>query len=246
MMKTIPSITLLLSLAFAPLSAADVFSGGHGDIGVGLEDGTDFHLHPHLHGGAIVNGSALPGDTEYEAGDLIIRVPQSTEIVVGADIDAAGVEAGESLWVLPQSNPGTNTIPFLGLSTDHLNSADWSTDITFSLVGVISPSGNGTFSLWQSDGLGSLDFYFSSAGAGLTVDNNSLLLAAGVHDHYNWGFSETGTWQVELTASGTHNTLSDMSDTQTFTFNVVPEPSTVGVILGAVVLLAAFVKRRLA
>lgn len=238
------AVLIALSLASTQALAQVTFIGGHGDLGVALEGGTDFHFHVHLHGGAIVDGNPLADDEEYDADAITINVPAATELTAGVDLPAAGVSSGDSLWVLPQGNPGTNAIPFLGLAAEELVDSDWAPTITFALDSVVSPSGSGTFSLWQADGLGGLNFFFSSADEALTLNgDNTLGLAVGAHDHYNWGFSEPGLWQVELTASGTHDSLGPLSDTQTFSFVVVPEPSTVGLVVGSVGLLLALARR---
>lgn len=244
-MKQLYTLPTTVLLAGASAFGSSVFSGGHGDIGVGLEDGAELHLHAHLHSGAIVDGSPLTEDGEFHGDDLVINVPASTAMSVGTSLPAAGVSAGQTLWILPQNNPGDNSIPFLGLGTEELTPADWSTNITFTLDSVIPPSASGTFSLWQSDGLGGLEFYFSSADAAFTENgDNTLLLPAGAHDHANWGFSEPGEWQIQLTASGTHNSLGSLSDTSSFTFNVIPEPSSAPLILGCVIALFGHRSRR--
>ncbi len=51
-------------------------------------------------------------------------------------------------------------------------------------------------------------------------------MSSGGHDHFNYGFSEQGLWSVELTVSATHTTEGLLTDTETFTFQVIPEPST--------------------
>ena len=66
--------------------------------------------------------------------------------------------------------------------------------------------------------------------------------AAGVHDHYNVAFTKAGLWEVGITVSGTHVTDGVVSDSGTFRFNVVPEPSTA--LLGGLGLLAMFRRRR--
>ncbi|MFQ3240640.1 MAG: hypothetical protein ACI9A1_000886 [Lentimonas sp.] len=235
-MKTKPltplTLLTLLAAASSSVSAAN-YTGGHADIGVALEGGTDFHLHFHAHENAVIDGVSLLVDEEFVAGAITITVPNSVSTVLGTGIPATGVDAGESIWILPQSNPNTGTIPFLGMGTEELTASDWSGGITFTLGAVTSPSGSGDFSLWQSTGIGGLDFYFSTADESLSMNgNNTLIAAAGGHDHYNFGFSETGVWAVELTVSGDHTTLGALSDTQTFEFSVVPEPSSAALLFG--------------
>lgn len=248
-------LTLLtLSTAAATYSFAapgdNVYTAGHGDIGVALEGGTDFHLHFHGHAdpgeAAVINGSPITEEVELDAGDLTIAVPNS--VLASAPNSptfnaVTGVASGGDIWILPQSDPDPAPVPFLGIGAEELDPANWSTDITFTLDAVVSPSGSGEFSLWQSDS--GLEFYFSTADGSLTENgNNTLVVPAGDHDHYNFGFSELGTWTVEITASGTHNTLGALSDTQTFTFNVVPEPSSLSLLFGIAAIAFAGQRRR--
>ncbi|MDQ8194450.1 choice-of-anchor M domain-containing protein [Coraliomargarita sp. SDUM461004] len=245
--KNHPHILLGIMSAFIAANSAQaaLWTAGHGDLGVALEDGTDFHFHAHLHTGAIVDGVALTEDEEYDAGDIIINVPESLKASMPNNttlIPATGAAEGEDIWILPQSN--TVGIPFVGIASEELEASDWSS-ITFTLGTVTSPSGSGDFSLWQGDGFGGFNFYFSTADASLTENgNNTLIVGAGGHDHHNFGFTEAGTWLIELTASATHDTLGLMSDTQTFTFNVVPEPSSYAALAGLLALACGITRRR--
>jgi len=238
-MKNITRITKTLPIFLGVfitghITQAQHWTSGHGDIGVALEDdgdGPEFHLHAHLHSGAVVDGVALIADEEYDAGNIITTVPLLTKISAPnnpALTAGTGAATGANLWILPQSNPGADPIPFLGLGTEELSSGDWSGDITFTFGTITSPSGSGDFSVWQS-GVGGPEFDFSTEDG-----TNSLSQGAGLHDHFNLGFTEAGMWTVELTAAGTHNTLGALSDTQTFQFNVVPEPSSYSALLGLI------------
>ena len=265
--KPITILTLLLvaaSHSFGAYTDNTLFYG-HADIGVafghheeeggvhheeeeGEEHGEEFHLHVHAHDygpAAVVNGVTLTSDAEYDAGDVTIRVPLATKATApdnSAFNTATGAATGSDIWILPQGNQAG--VPFLGIGTEELAASDWG-DITFSLGTVTAPTANGVFSIYQGDGFGGFNFYFSSAGESLTVNgNNTILAAAGVHDHYNYAFSESGTWLIELTASGTHNTEGTFSDTQTFAFNVVPEPSTYALLLGLGALGLSLIRRR--
>ncbi|MFP4156588.1 MAG: choice-of-anchor M domain-containing protein [Opitutales bacterium] len=241
--KSLPIMIGTLLVAHA--ANAQLWTSGHGDIGVALHDegsGPEFHLHTHLHSGAVVDGSPLAADEEYDAGSITINVPLITKTSAPSDpalTAGTGAASGEDLWVLPQNNPGSDPIPFLGIATEELEPADWSSDITFTLGTVTSPSGTGDFSIWQPDGVGGFDFSFSTENGSNTFDQ-----AAGVHDHFNYGFTEAGTWQVEITASGTHLTEGSLTDTQTFSFNVVPEPSSFAALAGMAALGFAAARRR--
>lgn len=226
-------VSAVVSVGVGSPAFAALYTSGHGDIGVGYEDeetpGT-FELHPHWHLGstAVVDGAPVgnaPDGEEFDAGDITAAVTTANTAPNNATFnDGTGVAAGATIWTLPQgSTPG---VPFLGIATEELTPADWVGSITFELGAVTSPSGSGHFSLWQSDGLGGLSFFWSTNNELGTVNgDNTLLMAAGGHDHFNYGFSEQGTWDVEITVSGEHVDDGVVSTTETFSFSVVPEPT---------------------
>jgi surface-anchored protein len=232
-MKT-PSILLATGFLAGPSSAA-VLSSGHADVfGIGYVDEDTpgvFELEPHVHAeNAIVDGM-LVADGEYEPGDVTILVPQTTFDFVatgggrpsGSEWDLIGVAAGEGFWFLPQSNTGpggaaTLGTVFAGVGTEELSALEWSTPISIALQSVAGP---GHFSMWL-DGF-TPTFAISSADG---IDGTDLLsVAAGGHEHYNWGFSAPGTYGVTVTVSGTHATDGFKEATAIYQFQVVPEPS---------------------
>jgi len=249
MKKTTTHLSLLVPaiaglLLFSHSGAAQgLLTAGHADIGVGYEDeGSGFELHPHwhTHAGAVVDGTPEPADGEYDAGDLTAVVPASREFI--APINATfntgtGVAAGDSYWTLPQGN--VSGVPFLGLGAEELDSADWTGDITFAFDSATSPSGTGNFSLYQFDD--GYNFFMSSADAG---SNGGVTLTPGDHDHFTWAFSETGDWSIDLTISGEHATDGFQSATETFGFQVVPEPSSFAALAGIAALGFAAARRR--
>ncbi len=222
MQKKLQLLAVVVLLSFVGDVAAQLaYTEGHGDIGVGYEDtGSGFELHPHWHlGPATVNGGSVT-DNEYEASEIFAVVPDSPVARPGgAQWDFLGVGSGQNLWILPQSqDPG---VPFLGLATEELSGADWSTDLTFSLSGF---SGPGDFSLYATDGFGTPTAYWVTSD-GLAA-GDAFAMAAGNHAHFNWAFTSQGSYALDITISGTHVTDGFQSATETFEFNVVPEPST--------------------
>ena len=206
----------LMLAASAP--AATLYTAGHGDIGAGYENGA-FHFHLHFHTGAIVGGSPLPGDAEFEPDEIHIVAPQAAIVTLPVAFPALDAGSGDSVWVLPATS--VPDLPFLGLATEELAPTDWAGNLTFSLTSVVSPSGNGNFALWQNDAFGTPMIFMSTA----IGSPNAVQMAAGGHDHYNFGFTEAGLWEVTLTISGTHSTDGFQTSTETFLFQVVPEPS---------------------
>lgn len=249
-----PFAAVVLLLAVAPARAdfqSNLYTAGHGDIGVGYENGNLF-LHYHFASNAVINGSPLGTDVEIDPGDATTVVPASWRAgsqsspfsrPAGSEWDFLGNSAGQSVWFLPQS--GVAGLPFLGIATEELDPSDWSGPITWSVTGLTyTGEGNGQFSIWQQ-GLGGPSVFAASSN-GLP---DSWTQGAGLHDHYFYGFTALGTYDVTFRVSGTHVTDGAKADTGTFRFqvgpNVVPEPAsvlmlTVGV--GAVALVG--VRRR--
>lgn len=222
-----PLVALLVTPAFAA-----VYSSGHGDIGIAYEEEQgqppEFYLHYHLGSTAVVDGMQVGGvdGDEFDADDITTEVAMST--MTSAPNNTAfntgtGVAPGGNIWILPQAE--MSGVPFLGLAAEELDSSF--SNVNFTLGGVISPSGAGNFSLWQSSALGGLDFAWSTNDP--NAGNNSLEIPVGSHSHYNWGFSEPGVWTVPITVSASRdaggNITEFLSTTENFTFNVIPEPS---------------------
>lgn len=218
MLKKGNVLSLLALAGVAPAHAA-LFTSGELDFGVKLHDG-EFEFEAHVHDG-IIDGVEVE-EGEFELSGLTVLAGADREVAAPGNLPAAGVLAGESLWILPQSQ--VTGVPYVALASEELIGSEWTTPITFTLGTVTSPTGGGTFSMWTTDGLGTPTFFFSSADASATDDNNQFVSNFG-HNHVNWGFTEPGLWQVELVATGTHGTLGELSATDTLNFSVIPEPS---------------------
>jgi hypothetical protein len=242
----ITSFACLAPIALAALlpsaHAALAWTSGHGDIGVEYEGAGDLHLHLHLgeEEPAIVGGNTI-FDQEFDADEVDITVPAAAEVVLSSNVPFLGAVSGQSIWLLPQDGDAAGLIgaPFVGWGTEALNPADWVGNLQFKLVSITSPSGSGHFAVWQLDGFGSLSkLAMSTADPGADVVSQ----AADVHDHYNIGFTEAGVWTMELMIEGTHVTDGLSSGSATYTFHVIPEPTTA--LLGGLGLLAMFRRRR--
>lgn len=223
--------------------SSNIYTSGHADIGVGLEDDALF-LHYHFEG-ATVNGSVV-GDEELDPGEVTTVVAESLRITLGAgeSLPFLGLSSGDRVSILPQVN--TPGVPFLGLATEELLDADWTSPITFALVAA---SGPGEMAVWQSGLFGARVLFDTLDGIG---DDDSFSLGTGLHDHANYGFTEVGIYDVTIRVSGTHASLGALSDTATFRFRVepfaaavVPEPGSLAMIgLGASAVLGSVAMRR--
>lgn len=133
-----------------------------------------------------------------------------------------------------ETDAANNGVPFVGIGLEELDAADWmNSEIVINFSGLnYSGPGTGNFILWTGSPTDTVHFD-SSDGAG-----DALTSLAGSHVHYNWGFSDIGTYEITFEVSGSHVTDGSQNGSQTYTFQVVPEPSSAFLAgLGALVLL---------
>lgn len=220
--------TLLIPLKL--LRAADLYTSGHADIGVGYEAGA-LDPHWHLHEGTAVNGVPLAAEAEYAPDGLLAYVPDpAIARPAGAQWDFLGTAAGSPLWFIPQAEDPSK--PFLGIASEELLPAEWSS-LRLALVSFSGPAG-GEFSLWQADLFGTPVVRMATSdgvGAG-----DAFALTVGGHDHFNYGFTQPGEYAVTLKWDGVHQTDGPVTASATYGFTVqqVPEPGTATLlVLGA-------------
>jgi surface-anchored protein len=237
-MKLKSLLTLGIALPFTA-QAASLLTGGHIDgpafgyvsnADVALDPMLTQGFEPHFHNegganGAVVDGVVQVDESEFEPGDLIVVVPE---------LSITTVNSTSYFW-LPETEQAAanNGTPFLGIGLEELAATDW-VGGTVSLK-LLSITGPGDFLLWQDDGFNGANVFFDSVG-------DSFTLTAGSHTHYNWGFTETGTYGLEFEISGTHVDDGLQSGSAVYTFQVVPEPTTA--VLGALGALALLRRRR--
>ncbi len=248
-------VALILSLLVLPTVGLgdfddNVYTDGHGDIGVALEEENgevELFLHYHFEG-ATINGAPV-GDIEVDPADATVVVPESVRFELGSGgFPLLDLDEGDMLSVLPQNNPFDQVVPFLGIATEELAN-EWNSLITFEMTGFEGP---GDFAMYQFNQIGVLDNVLVNTIDGGDGGDNAFDFTVGIHDHANYGFTETGIYDIEFTVSGTHSVHGFLSDTATFRFEVqpfasaIPEPSSILLIgLGGVgVVCSAAVARR--
>lgn len=245
-MKNIHAISLL-TLGFAacvPSSAvaALIYSKGHADIGVAYDAG-QFDLHVHAHPNAVINGSPVGVDTEYEPGEVLTLVPPpSANRPASATWDPLGIAAGQPFWFLPKSEDPNK--PFLGLATEELTPSDWTGPISLRLTAV-SGSGvtaGGFVSLWDTDLFGDKTFFWTSADGLAATDKVDLLV--GTHSHFNLAFTKAGTYDLLLEATGMHVMDGLITSSAAYSFDVAPVPEPTTGIIGLAGLAVATLSRR--
>jgi len=253
---------LSITLTAAPVHAA-VWTAGHGDIGVAydsLQSTTAFEMEVHIGEGTstgTVDGQAF-NDTAYAPNAITAQVPATANLqrinnptgfwtglsngydFTGAAYDSLGVSAGSNLWVLSPTGADADHYgtPFLGWATEEGfgDGTGWS-NITFTPTSYSSPTG-GTMAVYN----GETPEWVLTDGETVFI-GDSLSVAAGGHAHRTVFFTEPGLYQVGIQAAGL-NGSTGVSGSAVYSFQVVPEPSSLALAGLGVAALAVSARRR--
>ncbi len=220
------SVSIIASLVWTMLVAnsglGDLWVGGHGDIGVKLDDSGQLDLHFHFEDPAEAFGGGSIAAGEYAPDAVQVFAPSSPYTQpAGSEWNFLGAGTGNPLWFLPNSSAEANNLgaPFVGFATEDLDPSGWTNGITWSLTSFAGP---GNFAVWRTTGF--VPTPFMSTVDGLSAAD-AFTLPIGAHDHFNLTFTEMGRYDVGFTASGVFNG-NMLTDTANFTFIAgVPEPS---------------------
>ncbi len=242
-LTTIALSSALLALAAAP-TRAEVWSLGHGDIGVAYDSATPgaFEMEVHVEDGGVVDGVAItnPAGQAFEPGDITIRVPTTANLqrinnptgfwtglanngydFTGSQYNALGVPVGSNLWVLSPTGADADHYgtPFLGWATEEGFDGESFGNITFTPTSFTAPAG-GTMAIYD----GTVQQWVLQAGDTDFVGDSFSVPAEG-HVHRTLFFTAPGLYQVGIQAAGLNGATS-VSGSAVYNFEVVPEPST--------------------
>jgi len=251
--QRLSSFVKLAALAAAPAILASpsaragfdayLYSAGHADIQVGYENG-ELTMFYELSGSAKVNGATLSTEMDAAPTDVSVVIPE-TALVTG-DGRLPSPFAGDPLYLIKDTSQGIATQPYLGFGAEDIDPGVFANDaLTVTLTGFASSVTGGQAILygsgfWASPNMNTAD--------GVSATDSITVYSLG-HDHYNFGFTAAGTYDLTFTATGT---LADggatLTVTDTFHFVVgdqpaaVPEPTSLalsGLALGCAALVAA-------
>jgi surface-anchored protein len=246
---------LVFIVGFRNFSRADIIlKEGHVDLAVTYLNG-NMAWRFNADGATSEAGANLDG--LFTPQSMVVRIPDAVNInnaPPGSNNNVTGYSGSGSFFWLPSSGspPGA---PFLGWAWDiggqegEIDLSEWNTGIRVQLAVASMPTG-GHFSLWG--GVPS-QVYVSTFNPTLSNQGpplNSFSLPG--HDHFNWGFTEAGIYDLTFQASGTHVNDGFRSATATFRFLVgsstaVPEPTSMALLfsgLGCTIVVRKYLKKK--
>ena len=211
---------LLLALSCYDVArATTTISSGHTDIfeaeyeQVGTNAPT-IHLGVHTDTG------------HYEPADVLLEVGIAAYGSTAAFSSTITSLLGANAWILPADLEVADQLGIIQAGVVKAGFPD-SLPVTFTMVGA-GTANPGNFALFTSNS----SFRLSATGS--EVGTSSFSITTG-HIHYNWGFSAPGTYTFDMKASYTDEAFGVLeSAVETYTFNVIPEPT------GGALLLTAF------
>jgi surface-anchored protein len=172
-------------------------------------------------------------DTEYAPDEAILQLKPSSQQSVPNDSRYSFLgNPGDPIWILPQvQNPD---LIVLGLAAEEIASGTFLNDeLTITLSGFGGP---GHFFLYQADAFQN-PMVWMNTNAGGVSSADSVTIPTGGHSDFNWAFSAPGIYQLTFTATAQLPDTTTVSDSATYTFEVVPEPTSVGLLsLGGILL----------
>ena len=203
-------------------------------LSIGHVDGFEVHYDPAAIAPEKPLGLHIHDDTtntHYEPAEVILQVNQAAFGSQG-DVFTNALRLGWASgngWVLPSTQSesvdenGDPAMLFLGVASDG-GGVVWTGNqfkISVISVGVNNP---GDFAMYRFSGSGSFSNPINTKN-GVNSSDFLTVSSIGGHEHWNWAFSEAGEYTLDVQASGTLGGQTYLSAIETFTFHVIPEPS---------------------
>ena len=218
--NSIPSLLIgFLSMALCHHVgwSTTTISSGHTDIFEAEydQDGTNA---PTVHLGVHA------GTNHYGPANVLLEVGIAANVSTAAFLPTITSLLGANAWILPEDlDQAANS----GLIEAGVAKAGFPAgSVTFTMVDA-GPGNPGNFALFNSSSAIRL------SATGSEVGTSSFSITTG-HIHYNWGFSAPGTYTFDMKASYTDEAFGVLeSAVETYTFNVIPEPTCGTLLLAA-------------
>lgn len=175
----------LLSAGLMTGHAQVILTNQHVDVGIGFEDGAwDLHVHDETN------------DVEYEPSEAVLFVAKEAMTMVPNDpLYGFLGRAGRPVWIAPQVQD--ESLLFLGLGAEELPSGLFQDD-TVRLT-LVCKRGPGHFALFDTDAFGAPRVAMNTRDG--VTDREGFNLVAGSHAHFNWAFSQPGTYRLWFVAT---------------------------------------------
>ena len=225
--RSLAYLSIAISLAFATVAWAEpvttILSAGHVDI-FEAEYEELIPGQPELHLG-VHNDAG-----HFEPGDVILEVKNAAYRSTSGLSGAITALLGANAWVLPADLEEAAALGVIEAGVAKVGFPD-SNAVTFTLLSA-GASNPGNFVLFNT----STPNQIRLSASGATVGTDSSFQLSQSHLHWNWGFSAPGTYTFNMQASYTDPVAGLLqSPVETYTFQVVPEPS-MWAVAGAAVL----------
>jgi surface-anchored protein len=182
-------LALLLTLAAAaPAPAQRYLETGHVDLDLSHAAVPGYGLSAHH------RPAGAPADLSEPVDHVAFFVPDTggRYAGLGGVLPFLGA-TGDDVWIIPQNAPSA-ALPWVGFAGYGLAGAP-ATTAQVRFLGVGGPAG-ADFALWQIGVTGTPRLFFSNRPG--TAAPQTLVINAGQHAHFNWGFSRPGFYRVRL------------------------------------------------
>ena len=221
-------VTLPLLFCFGLTSHAVV------TLSTGHVDGFEVHYDPNATAPEEPFGLHIHDDTtntHYEPAEVVLQVNAAAYGLQG-DVFTQATRLGWSSgfgWVLPSTQSetfdanGDPAMLFLGVASDGGEVVWAGNQFKISLISV-GANNPGDFAMYRFSGSGSFSNPINTKN-GVSSSDVLTVSSLGGHEHWDWAFSEAGEYTLAFQASGLLGGTLFESAVETYTFNVVPEPS---------------------
>lgn len=197
-MRWLALASLMTTVAVAAPASAATLSSGHVDV-----------FDVDKSGSALTLSIKTPSDDDVDPGATTFEVPPAalTTVPSGSSYSCLG-SAGSPVYVLPQSESAATSLGVLwaGWNTEGVP-ADGPASVTLRLdsAGSTIPAG-GRFALYTTS-LGTASFKLNTNGTA-TCTKTQFSVNRNAHGHGAWAFTEPGTYELKVRATGSGVTAS--------------------------------------